>query len=144
LLGFRKIPFTCCAPRFKDTSMVRFIVCVLGFYGFSAVVPALEREAFDSPFPYRELIVILFFLWGISLYLARKNQTEHERRVIFDDVLPPPSKHSISPSVGRILPAAGTVDARTAFMSRKSETSYPDQKDERCRLGDSAWRALGP
>jgi hypothetical protein len=89
LLGFRKIPFTCNAPPFKQTSIVRFIVCVLGFYGFSAIVPALEREAFDGPFPCEELIVILFFVWGISLYAVRKSQTEHERRVIFDDVLPP-------------------------------------------------------
>jgi hypothetical protein len=89
LLAFRKIPFTCNAPPFKDTSMVRFIVCLLGFYGFSAIVPALEREAFDSAFPYQELIVILFFLWGISLYAARKTQTEYERRVIFDDITSP-------------------------------------------------------
>jgi hypothetical protein len=44
---------------------------------------------FDSPLPYQELIVILFFLWGISLYATRKNQTEYERRVIFDDIMPP-------------------------------------------------------
>lgn len=88
LLGFRKIPFTCNAPPFKQTSIVRFIVCVLGFYGFSAIVPVLEREAFDSPFPFEELIVILLFVWGVSLYAVRKSQTEHDRHVIFDDVLP--------------------------------------------------------
>jgi hypothetical protein len=33
LLGFGKIPFTCNAPPFKDTSMVWFIVCILGFFG---------------------------------------------------------------------------------------------------------------
>src|SRR5207253_2457258 len=84
LLGFRKLPFTCNAPPFKQTSIVRLIVCVLGFYGFSAIVPALEREAFDSPVPFEELIVILFFVWGISLFAVRKSQTEQERRVIFD------------------------------------------------------------
>jgi hypothetical protein len=89
LLDFRKIPFTCNAAPFKQSSIVLFIVCVLGFYGFSAVVPALEREAFDSPFPFEELIVILFFVWGISLYAVRKSQTEHERRVIFHDVSAP-------------------------------------------------------
>ena len=89
LLGFRKIPFTCNAPPFRQTSILRFIVCVLGFYGFSAIVPAMERDAFDNSFPFEELIVILFFIWGILLYAVRKSQTEQERRVIFNDVLPP-------------------------------------------------------
>lgn len=53
------------------------------------IVPGLEREAFDSPFPFGELIIVLFFVWGIAFYAAQKNQTEHERGVIFDDVLRP-------------------------------------------------------
>ena len=89
LLGYRKIPFTCNAPPFKETSFVRLFVCALGFYGFSTIVPALEREAFDSPFPFEEEIALLLLVWGISLYAVRRSQTEYERRVIFDDVLLP-------------------------------------------------------
>ena len=89
LLGYRKIPFTCNPPPFKESSFVWFVVYVLGFYGFSAIVPALERQAFDSPFPFEEEIVLLLLVWSISLYGVRKSQSEHERGVIFDDVLEP-------------------------------------------------------
>src|SRR4029077_9351833 len=87
--GYRKIPFTCNRPPFKESSFVWFVVCVLGFYGFSAIVPALEREAFNSPFPFEEEIVLLLLVWGISIYGLRKSQSEHECGVLFDDVLEP-------------------------------------------------------
>lgn len=89
LLGYKKIPFTCNAPPFKDTSLVRLFVCILGFYGFSTVVPPLERGAFESHFPFEEQIVMLLFVWAISLYALRRSQTEHQHRLIFDEVLPP-------------------------------------------------------
>jgi hypothetical protein len=89
LLGFRKIPFTCSAPPFKQTTIVALILYVVGLFAFSGVIPALESRAFDSPFPFEELIVVLLSVWGACLYAARKNQTEPERRVIFEDTLAP-------------------------------------------------------
>jgi hypothetical protein len=89
LLGYRQIPFTCNRPPFKESSFVWFVVCVLGFYGFSAIVPVLEREAFNSSFPFEEEIVWILLVWGISIYGLRKSQSEHECGVVFDDVLEP-------------------------------------------------------
>jgi hypothetical protein len=88
LLRFRKIPFTCSAPPFKDTLIVGILLCVLGLFTYSGIIPALERRAFDDPFPFDELIIILLSIWAVCLYVARKSFTEFERRLIFDDTLP--------------------------------------------------------
>lgn len=89
LLKFRKIPFTCSAPPFKQTTIVSVILYIIGLFGFSVAVPTLERQAFIDPFPSVEFIVILMMLWWVCLYASRKNQIEPERRLIFEDALPP-------------------------------------------------------
>ena len=35
------------------------------------------------------VIVILLMLWWVCLYAAHKNQIESDRRLIFEDTLPP-------------------------------------------------------
>ena len=89
LLGFRKIPFTCTAPPFKQTTSVAVILDVLGLFGFSAAVPALERHAFVDPLRSATGIALLLMMWWVCLYGTRKNQIEPERRLIFEDALPP-------------------------------------------------------
>ena len=89
LLSFRKIPFTCSAPPFKQTTIVSVILYIVGLFAFSAVVPPLERQAFRDPFSSAVVIVILLMLWWLCLYAARKNQIEPDRRLIFEDTLPP-------------------------------------------------------
>jgi len=89
LFNFRKIPFTCSAPPFKQTSIAALLLYVIGFLAFSTAIPALERQSFVFAFPYEQMIAILLAAWGISLYFIRKNQSESEHRLIFDDVLPP-------------------------------------------------------
>ncbi|HEY6464444.1 MAG TPA: hypothetical protein VIY69_00550 [Candidatus Acidoferrales bacterium] len=89
VLTFRKIPFTCSAPPFKQTTIVSVILYIIGLVAFSSTSPALEREAFRDPFPAVENIVILLTLWWVCLYAWGKNQIELERRLIFEDTLPP-------------------------------------------------------
>ncbi|HXA57436.1 MAG TPA: hypothetical protein VNU84_08345 [Candidatus Acidoferrum sp.] len=90
LVRFRKIPFTCSAPPFKDTTIVSFILYVLGFFWFSEIVPVLEQQAFYHPHQYYPvLIAFLLAVWAGLLEVLRKNQTELERRLIYDDTLPP-------------------------------------------------------
>jgi hypothetical protein len=89
LLKFRKIPFTCSTRPFKQTTGVSIILYIIGLFGFSAVVPGLERRAFIDPFPVIEYIIILLMLWWACLYASRKNRIEPERRLIFEDALPP-------------------------------------------------------
>ena len=88
LLGFRKIPFTCTSPPFKQTSIVLLLLYVVGLYVYSIAIPALEYRAFENPFPFEEMIVIVLALWGICLYTARRNQNDGER-LIFEDLVPP-------------------------------------------------------
>lgn len=89
LLSFRKIPFTCSAPPFKQTTIVSVILYIVGLFGFSAIIPPLERQAFRDPFSSAVFIVILLMLWWLCLYAAHKNQIEPDRRLIFEDTLPP-------------------------------------------------------
>ena len=89
LLGFRKIPFTCTPPPFKQTSIVALLLYIVGFYAYSGAIPALEHRAFDSPFPFEEIIAILLAIWWMCLYSLRSNQIEPDRRLIFEDALPP-------------------------------------------------------
>jgi len=49
----------------------------------------LERQAFRDPFSSAVFIVILLMLWWLCLYAAHKNQIEPDRRLIFEDTLPP-------------------------------------------------------
>ncbi len=89
LLSFRKIPFTCSAPPFKQTTIVSVILCIFGLFAFSGIIPPLERQAFAAPFPYGNSIAVLLGIWWLCLYAVRKNQIEPDRRLIFEDVLPP-------------------------------------------------------
>lgn len=89
LLNFRKIPFTCSAPPFKQTTIVSVILYIIGLFAFSSAIPALERQAFTEPFPAIENIVILLALWWVCLYAWHKNQIQPERSLIFEDALPP-------------------------------------------------------
>jgi hypothetical protein len=89
LLRFRKIPFTCSAPPFKDTTIVMLVLGIVGFSLFSSVVPGFEWEAVRRAFPYDELIAFVLVLWSACLTVARFNETEFDRRLIFDDRLPP-------------------------------------------------------
>ena len=85
LLRWQKIPFTCGAPPFKETTLVRVVLCILGAYAFSAAVPALERSAFDNSFPYIEVIAALLLGWAVTLYALRRGRSEPERRLVFED-----------------------------------------------------------
>ncbi|HKV47393.1 MAG TPA: hypothetical protein VJN69_04825 [Candidatus Acidoferrales bacterium] len=89
VFSFRKIPFTCSAPPFKQTTIVSVIVYLIGLSGFSAVIPALESQSLHDPVSSSAFIVILLLLWWFCLYAARKNQIEPDRRLIFEDALPP-------------------------------------------------------
>jgi hypothetical protein len=89
LFNFRKIPFACSAPPFKQTTIVSLILYIIGLFAFSAAIPPLERAAFRQPFPSAESIAFLLMLWWACLYAARKNQIEPERSLIFEDALPP-------------------------------------------------------
>ena len=89
LFSFRKIAFTCSAPPFKQTTIVSLIVYIIGLSGFSGPIPALESQAFHDPVSSSAFIVILLLLWWFCLYAARKNQIEPDRRLIFEDSIPP-------------------------------------------------------
>jgi hypothetical protein len=89
LLRFRKIPFTCTAPPFKDTTIVSFILYLLGLNAFSAIVPTMEYQAHADGSAYGYLIVVLLAAWAAILYASRANLNELQRKLIFEDTIAP-------------------------------------------------------
>jgi hypothetical protein len=55
LVRFRKVPFTCFYPPFRDSAVVLVLTCVLGFFVFVVLTSNLERWALFSP-----VLIVLF------------------------------------------------------------------------------------
>jgi hypothetical protein len=63
LVRFRKVPFTCSYPPFRDSAVVLVLICLLGFFVFVVLTSSLERWALLSTV----LIVLVCTcpLWGL-------------------------------------------------------------------------------
>lgn len=67
LLRFRKVPFTCSYPPFRDSAVVLALFCVLGFFVFVVLTSKLERWGLSNPIVMTSLLVIMFSSWyGLS------------------------------------------------------------------------------
>jgi hypothetical protein len=84
LMRFRKVPFTCSVPAFKNTALVAILMYLLGFFAFSELIAALEHAAFTETF-YGVFLVIAFGIAALILWVWRKSLTYLERQPIFED-----------------------------------------------------------
>lgn len=84
LLRFRKIPFTCPYPRFRDSAVVLAISYFLGFFAYVIVTAQLEYWAFLSPIVSFWLILILAGTWYV-LSLLRQDIPDIDKEVTFDE-----------------------------------------------------------
>jgi hypothetical protein len=83
LVRFRKIPFTCTYPKWKDHAIVAIVLYALGFQFFTAGISSFEAWLLLSA---RHLPV--FFVLSAAVWMAisrLKPQYEHERRLIFEE-----------------------------------------------------------
>lgn len=64
LRGFRKIPFACTFPVWKQSATVVILLYLLGFWAFAFLLPRLEHAL---------LVRTPLFLWTLSLFLLLAN-----------------------------------------------------------------------
>lgn len=85
LIRFRKLPFTCTRPIFKQHSIVILISVGFGFLLYAASLPEFEAWALARFSRFGGLIPAALILWYVPHYLGRSAIAE-EKRLIFEDV----------------------------------------------------------
>lgn len=85
--NFRKVPFTCTYPAFKQGSIAGFMIMVTGFAAFAFGIPAIEHWALPEPRRFAVLVPALAASWyAIAHY--RSNMVAEERRLLFEEHSP--------------------------------------------------------
>jgi hypothetical protein len=87
LIRFRKLPFTCSLPVFKQHSIVILISFCFGFLIYAGSTPEFEAPALREPLRMLELLPVVLFAWYVPRYFA-KSAIEIERRMIFEESAP--------------------------------------------------------
>lgn len=87
LIRFRKLPFTCSLPVFKQHSIVILISFCFGYLIYAGSTPEFEASALEEPWRMLELLPLALVAWYVPRYLA-KNSIEIERRMIFEESAP--------------------------------------------------------
>jgi hypothetical protein len=83
LVNFRKIPFTCSAPRFNSNIPIFGFFYLVGFIVFSSLVPIIEQRATNDTLWYLKFIFAFTGIWlGLTLY--RRKMTRLDPRAIFE------------------------------------------------------------
>jgi len=85
LIGFRKMPFTCTFPLFRQHSIVTLLGCAAGFFLFAVVTPECESWALREPLRMIGLIPVAAVAWYVP-HQIRRNTIDAERRLIFEEV----------------------------------------------------------
>jgi hypothetical protein len=84
LIRFRKLPFTCTLPVFKQHSIVTLLSCGFGFLIYAVSTPEFESGALLDPLRMLSLAPVAVVAWYIPHHFA-KNAIEIEKRLIFEE-----------------------------------------------------------
>jgi hypothetical protein len=84
LIRFRKIPFTCSLPVFKQHSIVILISFCFGYLIYAVSTPEFEASALLYPIRLLELLPVAAIAWYVPHQFAR-NTIEIERKMIFEE-----------------------------------------------------------
>jgi hypothetical protein len=84
LIRFRKLPFTCNLPVFKQHSIVILISLCFGFLIYAGSTAEFEASALAEPVRMLGLAPVVLIAWLIPRYLE-KNTIELERKLIFEE-----------------------------------------------------------
>ena len=85
LIRFRKLPFTCSFPVFKQHSIVILISFCFGFLISAVSTPDFESAALLKPWRLLTLLPAVALAWYIPYHLAR-GTVDVERKLIFEEV----------------------------------------------------------
>jgi len=84
LIRFRKLPFTCTLPLFKQHSFVTLLSVCFGFLLYSVHTPGFESSALANPLRMIGLVPVAAVAWYIPHHLA-KSAIDIERKLIFEE-----------------------------------------------------------
>jgi hypothetical protein len=84
LIRFRKLPFTCTLPVFKQHSFVTLLSFGFGFLLYALETPEFESSALVQPLRMISFIPVAAVAWYIPHYLA-KSAIDIERKLIFEE-----------------------------------------------------------
>ncbi len=84
LIRFRKLPFTCTLPLFKQHSFVTLLSVCFGFLLYATSTPEFEASALAEPARMIGLIPVVVVAWYIPHHLA-KSTIDIERKLIFEE-----------------------------------------------------------
>ena len=84
LIRFRKLPFTCSLPVFKQHSIVILIALCFGFLVYAGSTAEFESSALSSPIRMLSLLPIAAVAWYIPRHLG-KNALDLDRKLIFEE-----------------------------------------------------------
>ena len=85
LIRFRKLPFTCTLPVFKQHSFVTLLSVGFGFLLYAVSTPEFEASTLAEPLRMLGLVPVAVVMWYIPHYFA-KNTNEIERKLIFEEL----------------------------------------------------------
>ena len=84
LSRFRKLPFTCTLPLFKQHSFVTLLSVCFAFLLYSVHTPEFESSALANPLRLIGLVPVVAVAWYIPHHLA-KSASDIERKLIFEE-----------------------------------------------------------
>jgi len=84
LIRFRKLPFTCTLPLFKQHSFVTLLSVCFGFLLYAVHTPEFESSALANPLRMIGLMPVAAVAWYIPHHLAR-SAMDIERKLIFEE-----------------------------------------------------------
>ena len=84
LIRFRKLPFTCTLPLFKQHSFVTLLSFCFGFLLYSVHTPEFESSALANPLRMIGLLPAAAAAWYIPHHLA-KSAIDIEKKLIFEE-----------------------------------------------------------
>jgi hypothetical protein len=84
LVRFRKLPFTCTLPLFKQHSIVILLSFCFGYLIYAVSIPEFESSALSKPLQLLSMVPVLAIAWLVPRFLER-NAPEIERKLIFEE-----------------------------------------------------------
>ena len=84
LLRFRKLPFTCSYPPFRDSAIVLVLAYVLGFFVFVILTSNLEHWALLNPLLMAWFVAVALVAWYV-LSRLKQEAREIDNKLIFEE-----------------------------------------------------------
>jgi hypothetical protein len=84
LIRFRKVPFTCSPPVFKQHSIVILLAFCFGYLLYAVSIPEFESSALIDPIRMLNILPLMIVVWYVPRYLAN-NTIEPDRKLLFEE-----------------------------------------------------------